>query len=165
MPVAEATGVKFALHPDDPPFDIVIAGVRIPRIITGQAAYDELFRRHASPANGICLCTGSLGPDSANDLSGMVRRYGQLGRLPFVHLRNICRIGPRSFYESRHNAGDVPMRAVVQALHDVGFDGVFRPDHGHRIEGCQPAPPGYAWETRAMGRYYVLGLWEGIGGR
>src|SRR5204863_9571968 len=114
-------------------------------------------------ANGVTFCTGSLGADPANDLPAMVRRLGTLGRINFMHCRNVKITGPRRFHETPHPSwfGDVDMRAVLRALRDTGFTGRMRPDHGRMIWGEQ-GRPGYGLHDRALGAMYRQGLWEGL---
>jgi len=71
--------------------------------------------------------------------------------------------GPRRFHEAPHPSefGNVDMHAVLGALHDVGFTGPMRPDHGRMIWG-ERGRPGYGLYDRALGATYLQGLWEGI---
>ena len=83
IPVAEACGVKMAIHPDDPPYPIF----GLPRIITCEANLDRVLKLIDSPANCLCLCTGSLGCAKSNDVVAMVRKYSAMGRIAFMHIR------------------------------------------------------------------------------
>jgi mannonate dehydratase len=84
-----------------------------------------------------------------------------MGRLHFVHLRNIKRTGEFSFHETAHptECGDVDMYGAVRALVDCGFSGIVRPDHGRMIWG-ETGRPGYGLYDRALGAMYILGLYE-----
>ena len=159
VPVAASSGVRMALHPDDPPWSIF----GLPRIITSGAALERVTHLVDDPANGITFCAGSLAADVKNDLSAIVRRAGSRRRIHFVHLRNIKRTGPRSFQETAHpsGAGDIDMGAMIAALHETGFDGPIRSDHGRMIWG-EKGQPGYGLYDRALGAMYLHGLWEGI---
>ena len=161
VPVAESAGVKMAIHPDDPPWSIF----GLPRIITNGANLDRVTRLVDRPANGVTFCTGSLGAEPSNDLPAMVRQLGERGRIHFAHCRNVKCTGPRQFNESPHPTllGDVDMHGVLTALHDTGFDGPMRPDHGRMIWG-ETGRPGYGLHDRALGAMYLQGLWEGISG-
>jgi mannonate dehydratase len=156
-PVAESVNVKMAIHPDDPPWSIF----GLPRIVTDGPALQRLVGLVSSPANGVTFCTGSLGSSDANDLPAMVRALGS--RVHFAHCRNVLRTGERQFHESPHPSefGSVDMRAVLEALRDVGFAGPMRPDHGRMIWG-EKGRPGYGLYDRALGAMYLQGLWEGL---
>jgi mannonate dehydratase len=159
IPVAEESGVRMGLHPDDPPWPLF----GLPRIITNRAAYERLLTLAPSPANGITFCTGSLGACPENELPGMARHFSALGRIHFAHCRNLRVTGPHSFYETPHPSacGDVDLAAVLAALRDGGFSGPLRSDHGRMIWG-ETGRPGYGLYDRALGAMYLAGLWEGL---
>ncbi len=50
---------------------------------------------------------------------------------------------------------------IMNALYDIGFDGIIRPDHGRAIWG-EVSMPGYGLYDRALGACYLNGLWEAI---
>lgn len=160
VPVAEAAGVKLALHPDDPPWPLL----GLPRIITDGAALDRLLALVDRPANGVTFCTGSLAALPHNDVPALARRFGARGRIHFAHCRNVRVTGERRFHETPHPSsfGAVDMRAVLRALRDSGFAGALRPDHGRMIWG-EHGRPGYGLYDRALGMMYLQGLWEGLG--
>jgi mannonate dehydratase len=159
VPVAESVGVKMAIHPDDPPWPIF----GLPRIIVDGAAFDRLTSLVDLPANGVTFCTGSLGASPSNDLPAIAARLGGRGRIHFAHCRNVKLTGPRQFNEAPHPTrfGNVDMFAVLSALHQTGFTGPMRPDHGRMIWG-ETGRPGYGLHDRALGAAYLQGLWEGI---
>lgn len=155
VPVAEESGVRMAIHPDDPPWSIF----GLPRIICRGQDLERLLQLVDRPANGITFCTGSLGARPDNDLPAMVRRLSP--RIHFTHCRNVRITGERQFHETPHPSGDVNLAAVLRALHDSGFNGPMRPDHGRMIWGEQ-GRPGYGLYDRALGAMYLQGLWEGL---
>jgi mannonate dehydratase len=159
VPVAEASGVRLAIHPDDPPWPIF----GLPRIITDGAALERVVSLVDRPANGVTLCTGSLGASPGNDVPAITRRLGELGRVHFAHCRNVRVTGDRRFHETPHpsSLGDIDMFAVLRALRDTGFDGPMRPDHGRMIWN-EAGRPGYGLHDRALGAAYLHGLWEGL---
>jgi mannonate dehydratase len=159
VPVAEAAGVRMAIHPDDPPWPIF----GLPRIICRGADLERLLKLVDRPANGVTFCTGSLGALPENDLPAMVRRLGP--RIHFAHCRNVLITGERQFHETPHPSalGGVDLGAVLRALRDTGFTGPMRPDHGRMIWG-ERGRPGYGLYDRALGATYLQGLWEGLGG-
>lgn len=159
VPAAEQAGVKLAVHPDDPPWPIF----GLPRILTDGAALERVTRLVDNLANGVTLCTGSLGADPRNDVPEITRRLGAAGRVHFVHLRNVEVTGERSFRETPHPTrfGRIDMRRVMEALRDARFDGPARPDHGRMIWD-EKGRPGYGLHDRALGAMYLQGLWEGV---
>ena len=159
VPVAASSSVRMALHPDDPPWSIF----GLPRIITDGPALERVIRVVDVPANGITFCGGSLAADPRNDLAAIIRSVGGKGRIHFAHCRNIKRTGERSFQEAAHPSGigDIDMRSVLDTLHQTGFDGPIRSDHGRMIWG-ETGQPGYGLHDRALGAMYLHGLWEGV---
>ena len=157
IPVAEACGVKMAIHPDDPPYPIF----GLPRIITCEANLDRVLKLIDSPANCLCLCTGSLGCAKSNDVVAMVRKYSAMGRIAFMHIRNVKILEDGSFEERAHlsSCGSLDMYEIVKALVETGFDGYVRPDHGRMIWG-ETGKPGYGLFDRALGATYINGLFE-----
>lgn len=162
-PVCEESGIAMAVHPDDPPWSLF----GLPRIVRDEAHLDRLFAAVPSPANGLTFCTGSLGADRANDLVAMAEKYAAAGRVKFLHARNIRFLptedGSLFFCESPHptELGSLDLYGILEALHEGGFDGYTRPDHGRSIWG-EEGRPGYGLYDRALGATYLLGLWEGI---
>ncbi|MEY8709686.1 mannonate dehydratase [Mangrovibacter phragmitis] len=159
VPVCEEVGVKMAIHPDDPPYSIF----GLPRIIKNRDDLDWLCNVVDSPANGITLCTGSIAEDPENDVCEILAEFTRRKRIHFAHVRNIKITQGKDFYESAHPSqyGSLDMFQVVKALHDNGFDGYIRPDHGRFIWG-ETGRPGYGLYDRALGVTYLLGLWEAL---
>jgi len=157
IPVAEECDVRMAIHPDDPPYPIF----GIPRIITNEENLDRLLAIVDSPANSLCLCTGSLGCAAFNDIPKMVRKYSGMDRIAFMHIRQVTLMEDGSFEESGHlsKCGSLDMYEIVKALVDTGFDGYVRPDHGRMIWG-ETGKPGYGLYDRALGAAYINGLFE-----
>lgn len=159
VPVAEASGIKMAIHPDDPPRPIF----GLPRIVKNRDDLARLIGIVDSPANGLTLCSGSLGAGPQNNVEALVREFGALGRIHFAHLRNV-KVNPAGdFEETAHKSdcGSLDMAAIVKAYHDVGFEGYARPDHGRMIWD-EKGKPGYGLYDRALGAVYLNGLWEAM---
>ena len=131
VPVAEEHGVRLALHPDDPPWPIF----GLPRVVRDAATIQRILDAEPSPANGITFCTGSLGASPANDLPAMIRAFAD--RIHFAHLRNVKITDEKTFHEVSHPKafGDVNLAEIISTLHQVGFAGPLRPDHGRMIWG------------------------------
>lgn len=159
IPVAKALGLKLALHADDPPRPLF----GLPRILKNVDDHRRLLAIIDDPANGLTLCTGSLGSDLRNDVPAMVAEFTQRERVHFVHFRNVQVSENGDFYESAHPSacGSLDMAAIMAALHDARYSGYIRPDHGRMIWG-ETGVPGYGLFDRALGITYMQGLWEGL---
>jgi mannonate dehydratase len=159
VPVAEEARVRMAIHPDDPPWPIF----GLPRIICRGRDLDRLVALVDSPANGVTLCTGSLGALADNDVPAIASRIGAMGRIHFAHCRNVRITGARKFHETPHPSacGSVDLFEVLHALRSTGFTGPIRSDHGRMIWD-ETGRPGYGLYDRALGATYLLGLWEGL---
>ena len=159
MPTCEKYKIKMAIHPDDPAWSVF----GLPRIVTSEKALEEIASLNDSIYNGFTLCTGSLGSNLKNNLPEIIGNPKISDRIHFVHLRNMKFESDGVFHESSHlsSDGNFDMYEIVKALHDVGFNGIIRPDHGRMIWG-EEARPGYGLYDRALGATYINGLWEAI---
>lgn len=160
IPVAEEYDVKMAIHEDDPCWPIF----GLPRIITDEKNLDRFLKLVDSPYNGLTFCTGSLGCSCKNNIVEMIAKYTKMGRVHFVHMRNVKILDDNKGFEERahySDCGSLDMYAIMKALYDNGFDGYVRPDHGRMIWG-ETGRPGYGLYDRALGATYLNGLWEAI---
>lgn len=168
VPVAEAAGLRLCCHPDDPPFALL----GLPRIMSTAADYAAILAAVESPANGMTLCSGSLGARPDNDLPAIMDRFGP--RVHFLHLRNVRREGTAvagSFHEAEHLEGDTDMVALIAAIlreearraaagrGDAQIP--MRPDHGQDIVTDLDRPggqPGYPLVGRLRGLAELRGV-------
>lgn len=157
MPACKKYGIQMAIHPDDPAWPVF----GLPRIVTCKENLLRLMKTVDTPCNSVTLCTGSLGSNPQNNIPEII--HALKGRISFAHLRNIRHNAPGDFEETSHlsSDGSLDMYAIVKALHDIGFDGITRPDHGRAVWG-EIAMPGYGLYDRAMGACYLNGLWEAV---
>ena len=164
VPTAEELGMRLCVHPDDPPRDIL----GLPRIVTNADDIAWVLDAVDSPANGLTLCSGSLGANPANDVPAIARRFAD--RIHFAHLRNVAKEPDGSFTEAEHLGGDTDMVALVRALMgeerrrraEGREDAVIpmRPDHGHELldDEARETHPGYPLVGRMRGLAELRGV-------
>ncbi|MEP1610348.1 MAG: mannonate dehydratase [Roseobacter sp.] len=173
IPVAERLGMRMCCHPDDPPFSLL----GLPRIVSTEADYIHLTNAVDSPANGITLCSGSLGVNPEVDLPEMMSRLG--AKVHFVHLRNVTREDkrfPGSFHEAAHLEGSTDMVALLREIMNeenrrkaqgrADWCIPMRPDHGQAMADdlVRKQQPGYPLIGRLRGLAELRGVVAGLGG-
>jgi mannonate dehydratase len=168
IPTAEEFGIRMAIHPDDPPRSLM----GLPRIVSEMADLDFITRAVDSSANGITLCTGSLGAGPQNDIPAIATALA--GRIYFVHLRNVTKYPDGSFMEADHLGGDTDMVSIVEILlteqqrrrdaADPCWRIPFRPDHGHELldDVGKGSFPGYSTIGRLKGLAEIRGVMTAV---
>jgi len=168
IPAAAVAGVRMCIHPDDPPRPLF----GLPRIVSNRDDLDFITGAVNSIANGITLCTGSLGAGVPKQLPAIAQHCAP--RIHFVHLRNVTNEPDGSFQEAEHLGGDVDMVAVVQAVleeqerrHTAGdahWRIPFRPDHGHELldDIGRKTHPGYPLIGRLRGLAEMRGVMTAV---
>ncbi|KJS11684.1 MAG: mannonate dehydratase [Hoeflea sp. BRH_c9] len=168
IPAAEDLGMRFCVHPDDPPRDIL----GLPRIVSNAEDIAWILDAVDSPANGLTLCAGSLGANPVNDVPAIARRFAS--KIRFAHLRNVRKEADGSFEEAAHLAGDTDMVDLIaallaeqarrQATGDPEWEIPFRPDHGHELldDAARNTHPGYPLIGRMRGLAELRGVIAGL---
>ncbi len=157
IPVAEAAGVKMALHPDDPP----ISPLRgIGRILTSAKNYRRVLDIVPSPVNGITFCQANFKAMGEN-IEALAREWCTKKKIFFVHFRDI-EGNAEHFRETFHDNGPTDMARMLQVFHKYGFDGPIRPDHAPTLEGEPSDFPGYGIQGRMFAIGYMKGILDGL---
>lgn len=168
VPLAQQTGVRLAIHPDDPPWSLF----GLPRVVSTAADVRAILAACDTLANGLTFCVGSFGARADNDLLAMAREFG--ARIHFAHLRQVTREADGSFHEAEHLAGGSDIVSVIRALmeeevhrrqtgrpdHEIPM----RPDHGHLLADDigKKVNPGYSLVGRLKGLAELRGVMQGL---
>jgi len=150
VPVAEESGVRVGIHPDDPP-QPVLAGV--PRLFSSFAGYKRALEIANSPNVGICLCVGSWlegGARMGADPVEVIKYFGARKKLFKIHFRNVTSPLPH-FTETLMDDGYYDMYKVMEALVEINFDGLVIPDHVPELGS--PVGPTQAVTQDASGHF------------
>jgi mannonate dehydratase len=168
VPTAEEVGIRMAIHPDDPPRPLM----GLPRIVSTASDFAFITSVVDSVANGITLCTGSLGAGAQNNVPAITRQCAR--RIHFVHLRNVAKEPDGSFMEADHLGGDTDMVDIVEVVlfeqarrRDEGVAEwriPFRPDHGHELldDIGKNSFPGYSAIGRLKGLAEIRGVMTAV---
>lgn len=129
MPVCRETGIKMAIHPDDPPWDIF----GLPRLLVDEKSIDRFLKTVDDPHNCLTLCSGNLNANPENNVAEIVSKH--CDRIAFAHIRNVKHFQGGDFSEASHRNrdGDTGILEILKAYHDCGFKGDIRPDRGRSI--------------------------------
>lgn len=164
VPTAQDLGMRLCVHPDDPPRDIL----GLPRIVSDADDIAWIMSAYDAPANGLTLCSGSLGANPENDVVDITHK--QSNRIHFVHLRNVRKDPDGSFEEAEHLSGDTNIPALCRVLLGeekarksagrLDWQIPFRPDHGHELltDPQKKTFPGYPLIGRLRGLAELRGV-------
>lgn len=155
LPVAEEAGVIMAAHPDDPPMPTLRGTARL---VHQPRYYQELFDLVPSANNQAELCVGTLAEMSEGDIYETVDTYSAMGKVAYVHLRNVRGKVPE-YYEVFIDEGDTDLLRVLRILAKNNYQGVIIPDHAPQMTCPAPWHAGMAF---ALG-YIRAGITMALG--
>lgn len=136
IPVAEEYKVKMACHQHDPamPHEAGYRGInRVLGTVDGIKKFVDIVD---SPYHGLNFCQGTCAEmlkDPGKEIMDVIRYFGQRKKIFMVHFRNI-RGGFLNFDEVYVDEGSVDMWEAMKVYKEVGYEGVFCPDHVAKSE-------------------------------
>jgi len=137
IPVAEESGVRMALHPNDPPAPISRGSKQIMGSVEG---WKRLIEIVPSKSNGItfdCGVTREMGHDPVE----VCRYFGARDRINHVHFRNVrVRVPNEKYTEVFLDEGDVNMFAVMKELVRQKYSRLVYPEHPRRLDADREHP-------------------------
>lgn len=135
LPVAEEAGVIIALHPDDPPLDMMNGVAKLFTHYDGYRRAEEISAGSDQWGIRFCVGTWSEGGDQMGmDVFRMIKEFGRRQKIFEVDFRNVSSPLPR-FEETFQDDGYMDMFKVMQALQEVNFTGTVVPDHIPQLIG------------------------------
>lgn len=158
LPVCEEAGVRFALHPDDPPVP-TLGGVA--RLFHSFDNFRRALETHASPMHGLDFCHGCWSEMRGGaGILEAIEWFGSRNQIFYVHLRDVQGCA-EDFTECFLDEGNSDIVAVVQKLKDVGFRGFILDDHVPHLVNDSP----WGHRGRAFATGYLLGVLHSVNKR
>jgi mannonate dehydratase len=137
VPVAEQSGVRLALHPNDPPAPISRGSGQIMSTLAGWKRLIDIVR---SPSNGLtfdCGVTRELGEDPVE----VCRYLGARDCINHVHYRNVTVRKPYEKYtEVFLDEGDNNMFLVMKELVRQKYPRLIYPEHPRALDYDRERP-------------------------
>jgi mannonate dehydratase len=131
VPVAEESGVRLALHPNDPPSPLSRGSGQIMGTVDG---WKRLIDIVPSTSNGItfdCGVTWEMGQDPVE----VCRYFGARDRINHVHFRNVrVRVPYEKYTEVFIDEGEVNMFAVMKELVRQKYPRLIYPEHPRALD-------------------------------
>jgi len=157
VPVAEESGVRLALHPNDPPAPLSRGSGQIMGDLEG---WKRLIEIVPSKSNGItfdCGVTREIGEDPVE----VCRYFGTRDRINHMHFRNVRVQVPRAKYtEVFLDEGEVDMFGVMKELVRQKYPRLIYPEHPRGLDADRELPklrPAYPGGGSYVGFAYNVG--------
>ncbi len=155
IPAAEHAGVRMALHPDDPPVEVLQG---IARTFICPEAIDRALSLNSSGCHGLTFCQGTFATMGA-DLKEYFLRWR--GRIPFIHIRDVAGTA-EDFRETFPDEGPSDIPGMLAFYKGCGFDGIVRSDHTPAMAGDCNSTPGYNATGAVFGTGYLMGIMDAL---
>ena len=137
IPVAEESGVRMALHPNDPPAPVSRGSGQIMGTVAG---WKKLIGIVNSPSNGITFDCGVTREMGENPVE-VGRYFASRDRINHVHFRNVRVDKPYEKYaEVFIDEGQVDMFAVMKELIRNKYTRTIYPEHPRALDYDRERP-------------------------
>ncbi|MDR1269570.1 MAG: mannonate dehydratase [Planctomycetaceae bacterium] len=150
LPVAEESGVRLGLHPDDPPIPLLKG---YSRIFYNADGVRKALDLSSSRSHGLTFCQANYLAMEEN-VTALIREWKD--RIGFVHFRDIKGTAD-SFVETFHDNGPHDMAELIRVYREIGFNGPVRTDHAPSMDG-----EGEATCYEILGHLFALGYLKGL---
>jgi mannonate dehydratase len=137
VPVAHESGVRLALHPNDPPAPVSRGSQQIMGSLAG---WKHLIAIVDSPANGITFDCGVTGEMGENPVE-VCRYFAKRDRINHMHYRNVRVQKPYAKYQEVFlDVGDVDLFAVMRELVRAKYTRLINPEHARGLDADSERP-------------------------
>jgi mannonate dehydratase len=150
LPVAEESGVRLGLHPDDPPIPSLKG---YGRIFYNANGVRKALALSSSRSHGLTFCQANYLAMGEN-VPALIREWKD--RIGFVHFRDIKGTA-NSFIETFHDNGPHDMAELIHVYGENGLDCPVRTDHAPSMDG-----EGEATGYEILGHLFALGYLKGL---
>ncbi|CAN5570844.1 hypothetical protein BH23BAC1_BH23BAC1_11020 [soil metagenome] len=139
IPVAEQSGVRMALHPNDPPIPVSHGHAQIMATFND---WKRLIEIVDSPSNGMTYDCG-VSKEIGEDPLKVLNYLGTRDRINHMHYRNVTVDEPYVKYqEVFFDEGQVNMFAVMQEVFNLGYKFGLYPEHPRALDYDKEHPEG-----------------------
>ncbi|MDR0335547.1 MAG: mannonate dehydratase [Planctomycetaceae bacterium] len=150
LPVAEKSGVRLGLHPDDPPIPSLKG---YGRIFYNANGVRKALNLSSSRSHGLTFCQANYLAMGEN-VTALIREWKD--RIGFVHFRDIKGTA-NSFVETFHDNGPHDMAELIRVYRENGLHCPVRTDHAPSMDG-----EGEATGYEILGHLFALGYLKGL---
>ena len=151
-PCRQRYKVKIACHPQDPGMPKGKGWRGIQPVLGMVDGLKKFVSIMDSPYHGLNFCIGTVAEMLVNpneELPDIIRWFGTRKKIHNVHFRNI-QGGFLNFRETFIDNGDIDMLKMARVFKEVGYDGMFQPDHMPLVDIEGPSGSSVA------GHFYAL---------
>jgi mannonate dehydratase len=137
IPVAQESGVRMALHPNDPPAPVSRGSGQIMGTVKGWKRLVDIVR---SPSNGITFDCGVTREMGENPVE-VCRYFSERDCINHVHYRNVrVRVPYEKYTEVFIDEGQVDMFAVMNELVRQKYPRLVYPEHPRALDYDRARP-------------------------